>query len=168
MASWSSYQSLIQLGAALNFGFAGFEFLFSRSLNDAATRRTDMVQRMIEERKRGVPRPPITAAKNALFKQRLERLSNFENAHTRWNAMLSVISGILAIAMLGYASFNADCEPTRTGIFLGAVVGYAWFSASILWMLGARWYLRFFVIKLALGGADKRNGKDNLQRHPKT
>ncbi|MEC3949282.1 hypothetical protein [Sphingobium sp. HWE2-09] len=153
MATWSSYQSLIQLAAALNFGFAGFDFLFVRRLEEAKKARENMVRQMLAERKQGAARPTLSAARNSAVKSRLEKLANVEAAKARWNATFSVISGIVSIFLLGYMSVAANDEASIGFLVSFIFVSYLWFSISLMWMLGARTYLRFFVTRFANGDA---------------
>lgn len=151
MTNWSSYQSLIQLGAALNFGFAGFEFVFSERLTIAQQERSQRIIAMIASRKSGAPRPAMSAAQNSRIRGRLAALAKIEALKSRSNATLSLVSGVFAVLALGFMSFNADTHANCILLLFAIALSYLWVGVSIVWMQGARIFLYLAVIRPSRG-----------------
>lgn len=149
MATWGSYQSLIQLGAALNFGYAGYEFLLDRDLKNADLKLSNVIDQMIDDRTKGVNKPALTGAIHQQIKNRLDFLKSINNVRYRVNGLFSLISGLVSLAILYWLSLKSDILICNQSLLISFIfTSYGWFIFNLIVIGLGIVYSNFFIIRL--------------------
>jgi hypothetical protein len=159
MANWGDYSSLIQLGAALNFAYAGLEVILSKPLQIVTTEHKNFIEGIFERAKQ--KRPALSGPPGAYGYSQASHvigLAQFADACiSRLNPYLAVTSGVLATLMLGHGSEVSETIIGTPWKIAAWVVGYGWFFVTLVWMGLCRLGLAI-VAKPALAGG--RRGGD--------
>jgi hypothetical protein len=145
MANWENYASLVQLGAGLNFAYAGLEVLLEKPLLQILSKNAAMINAIKTAVKSG--ERPATALPFFVYKHARELVDATSSVMTwisAWNPYVATVSGFLATAALFYIAEHADADAEP--IFLGGMIlaSFGWFCVTVA-VMGV------FRLLLALG-----------------
>lgn len=107
MATWGEYQSIIQLGAALNFGYAAFDVVFQSASSPITLAYDKMLQKVniaIERRAQSVGRVGLSPNQFQSAKMRHSIIKKASRFISRMNPEIPFISGITCVVLLVYSS----------------------------------------------------------------
>ncbi len=145
MANWEDYASLVQLGAGLNFAYAGLEALLEKPLLQIVGKNAAMIGEIKKAIKSGDR--PATALPFSTYKQARE-LVDTTSAVMTWvsalNPYVATVSGFLATFALVYIAEHgaSRAEPPLLGAVL--LASFGWFCLTVVAM-------GIFRLLLALG-----------------
>jgi hypothetical protein len=131
LALWGEYQSVIQLGAAINFGYAAFDLVY-RSASSPVIEAFDHMQSAVSEalEKRTSNKMPIPVSANQF--QSLKRASATIRMLSQWVSATSpaipILSGFVSTVLLFVSS---EIYATPLGLHFKLVIlvcGYAWIA----------------------------------------
>lgn len=147
MATWGNYQSVVQLGAALNFAFGALEAISKQPLLSLA-RRTRRKLRELKQQgiaaARDVDLVAVDVARRAEATVTMTVV-----AFERLNPFMFTMFGVIGIGQLVYASEMSDLELTTIEKTLIVLAGYGWFAAFLTTQLGLRIFIELILKHVA-------------------
>jgi hypothetical protein len=152
MAKWGDFQSLIQLGAALNFGFAGYEYLVPQELRIVDDLWQRKIDEMLELKSDGAEKPLIDVADTQKFNSARIFVVNIEKFKSKINGINSIGSGVISIGILYWLSENAGYPVcNHNNLLIMIAISYGWFSINIILTFFLAIFVNFYMKHLVSG-----------------
>lgn len=129
MATWGEYQSAIQLGAALNIGYAAFDLVFrnaSSPVINAFTHMEDVVRNAVTNRTEASVPGDLSANRFQLLK----RCAGIIKLLSRWvdggSPVIPIISSVAGMILLVISSERYGDQIGLVSKFFVLSIGYSW------------------------------------------
>lgn len=152
MSNWGEFQSLIQLGAALNFGFAGYEYLVPQELRIVDDMWKRKIDEMLELKRDGAEKPLIDVTDTQKFNSARLFVINIEKFKSKINGITSIGSGVISILILYWLSENAGFPVcNHNNLLIMIAISYGWFSISIILTFFLAIFVNFHMKNLVSG-----------------
>lgn len=135
MSTWTDYASLVQLGAGLNFAYAGLEVLLEKPLLAILNKNQAMIDRIktaAQRQQRSEATLPYLVYSRA--RDLIDITSKVMKLISVLNPYVATLSGFLAAAALVYIAENGQATPTPAGLLIVFSVSFAWFCVTVLVM----------------------------------
>jgi hypothetical protein len=148
MAKWVDYASLIQLGAGLNFAYAGLEVLLEKPLLKILDKNKAMIETIKAAIKSGKhPAAPLRFFDYSTARDLIDATSGVMKWISSLNPYIATLSGFAATGALFFIAANSDIPAEAPALYPVIFASFGWFCTTVLVMGFFRLLLAFGVPK---------------------